>query len=235
MYPQAVDSGQFDIKTAGLYGDPQTWWTFTDQQRVTTELDKLRPTASSGAVAAACNTKAKFSVSAVLPALFQLLSANASVDYNKAVQVQIGFSSIKYHPLNWSQLAQDDRDKLINQDVSAHLGAHDFVITVGDVVLEQYTATLTFSKTLDVTAKGQLTAAWKQFGKDSSLTAEFSDGSDGTYKFTAKKPVVAAVYVGQPPAGVVLEKSERVVNPVKLSQRLMTDLVRARTAEVIKK
>lgn len=123
IYPQAAKGQSFDIKTAGLYGDPATWWTFTDAQRVTTELAKLRPSGNGGGVAATCNTSTKFSLSAVLPALFRLLSVNSTVDYNKSVQVQISFSSIEYRTINWSQLASDDRDKLINGDVSAHLGA----------------------------------------------------------------------------------------------------------------
>ncbi len=225
MYPPAAGGQSFDIKTAGLLGDPQTWWTFTDADRIGTELGKLRPVGKTGPIAATCNTTTKFSLSAVLPALFKLLTANASVDYNKSVQVQISFTSVQNHLLNWSQLAQDDKNKLINSDVSAQLGAHNFLITVGDVALEQYTATLTFKKSLDVNAKAQLTAAWKQFGQDSSLTADFSNEADGTYKFTAKNPVIAAVFVGAPPSGVSLEAADKSVVPVKLSERVLSELV----------
>jgi hypothetical protein len=232
MYPEAAKGEAFDIKTAGLYGDPGTWWTFSDPQRVASELAKLRPSGNGGGVAATCNTTTKFSLSAVLPALFKLLTVNASVNYNKAVNVQISFSSIEFRPINWSQLAADDRDKLINSDVSAHLGAHDFLITVGDVVLHQYTAQLTFNKTLDVNAKAQLTSAWKQFAKDSSLTADFSDSSTGSYTLTAKNPVVAAVFVGQPPAGVTLENAGKTVNQVNLSQKVLTDLVMTKPTDL---
>lgn len=236
MYPQAAKGQSFDIKTAGLYGDPETWWTFTDAQRVITELAKLRPSGNGGGVAATCNTSTKFSLSAVLPALFRLLSVNAGVDYNKSVQVQISFSSIEYRAINWSQLAADDRNKLINADVSAHLGAHDFLITIGDVVLHQYSVQLTYSKNLSANAKAQLTAAWKQFAKDSSLTADFSSGDNGTYTLTAKNPVVAAVYVGQPPAGVSLEQqSEKTVVAVKLGGQVLADILTKKAADLVKK
>jgi len=225
MYPPAAQGQNFDIKTAGLLGDPQTWWTFTDADRIAAELGKLRPEGKTGPIAATCNKNMTFSLSVVLPALFKLLSVNASVDYNKSVQVQISFTSAKNRLINWTQLAQDDKNKLINSDVSAQLGAHNFLITIGDVALEQYTATLTFKKNLDVKAKAQLTAAWQQFGKDSSLTADFSNAADGTYKFTAKNPVIAALFVGAPPAGVSLEVAEKSVVPVKLSSRVLSDLV----------
>jgi hypothetical protein len=141
------------------------------------------------------------------------------------VQVQISFTSVQNRLINWTQLAQDDKNKLINSDVSAQLGADNFLITIGDVSLEQYTATLTFKKTLDINAKAQLTAAWQQFGKDSSLTADFSNAADGTYKFTAKNPVIAAVFVGTPPPGVSLEAAGKSILPVKLGTRVLDDLV----------
>jgi hypothetical protein len=235
MYPEAAKGQTFDIKTAGLYGDPNTWWTFNDPTRVAAELALLRPAGGSGAIAATCDTTTKFSLSAVLPALFKLLSVNASVNYNKAVKVQISFSSIEYRPLNWPQLAQDVKNNLIIPDVTTHLGAHDYVITIGDIVLNKYTAQLTYSSSLDATAKAQLTAAWKQFAQDSSLTADFSDGSTGTYTLTAKNPVVAAVYVGQPPPGLTLEKGEKAIVPVRLGESVMTDLLTVKPAELVKK
>jgi hypothetical protein len=176
----------------------------------------------------------KFSLSAVLPALFKLLSVNAGVDYNKSVTVQISFSSATYRPLNWTQLAIDDKSHLIIPEVSAHLGAHDFLITVGDVVLSQYSAQLTFKKNLDVNAKAQLTSAWKQFAKDSSLTADFSDGSNGTYTLTAKNPVIAAVFVGQPPAGVTLEQAEKAIVPVPLGSNVLRDLAMSKPSDLKK-
>jgi hypothetical protein len=234
MYPEAAKGQAFDIKTAGLYGDPNTWWTFTDSQRVGTELDKLRPSGKTGPISATCTNNMKFSLSAVLPALFKLLSVNAGVDYNKSVTVQISFSSATYRPLNWTQLAIDDKSHLIIPEVSAHLGAHDFLITVGDVVLSQYSAQLTFKKNLDVNAKAQLTSAWKQFAKDSSLTADFSDGSNGTYTLTAKNPVIAAVFVGQPPAGVTLEQAEKAIVPVPLGSNVLRDLAMSKPSDLKK-
>jgi hypothetical protein len=234
MYPEAAKNQTFDIKTAGLLGDPETWWTFNDPQRITTELNKLRPSGNGGGVAATCNQTTKFSLSAVLPALFKLLTVNAGVDYNKSVKVQISFSNIQYRQINWSVLADDDKAKLINPTVSAHFGAHDFLITIGDVVLTQYTAQLTYSKSLDVNAKAQLTSAWKQFGKDSSLTADFSSGDDGTYTLTAKNPVIAALYVGQPPAGVILEQGATNFVIVPLGKQVLKDLLTSRTADLTK-
>ena len=235
MYPEAAKGQTFDIKTAGLYGDPGTWWTFNDSQRIATELDKLRPAAKSGPISATCTTNMKFSLSAVLPALFKLLSVNAGVDYNKSVTVQISFSSATYRSLNWTQLGIDDKTHLIIPEVSAHLGAHDFLITIGDVVLQQYSAQLTFKKNLDVNAKAQLTSAWNQFAKDSALTANFTDGSNGTYTLTAKNPVIAAVYVGEPPPGVSLEKVEQKdVNATPLGAKVLMDLATSRPSDLRK-
>lgn len=235
MYPEAAKGQTFDIKTAGLYGDPATWWISNDTQQIAKELDKLRPSAKSGPISATCSTNMKFSLSAVLPALFKLLSVNAGVNYNKAVTVQISFSSATYRPLNWTQLAADDKNHLIIPEVSAHLGAHDFLITVGDVVLQQYSAQLTLKKNLDVNAKAQLTAAWNQFAKDSSLTADFSDGSSGTYTLTAKNPVVAALYVGQPPPGVTLEQADKTINPVPLGKTVLEDLATSKPSDLKKR
>jgi hypothetical protein len=77
MYPPAAKGQNFDIKTAGLLGDPQTWWTFSDADQIATELAKMRPVGKTGPIAATCNTTTKFSLSAVLPSLFKLLTVNA--------------------------------------------------------------------------------------------------------------------------------------------------------------
>jgi hypothetical protein len=235
MYPVAAKNQNFDIKTAGLFGDPQTWWTFTDASRIAAELNKLRPSANGGGVVATCNKTTKFSLSAVLPTLAKLLTVNAGINYSKAVKVQVNFSNIQFRPLNWSVLAEDDTNKLIDPIVSAHLGAHDFLMTIGDLVLTQYTAQLTLTKSLDANAKAQLTSAWKQFAKDSSLSADFSSGDDGTYTFTAKNPVIAAVYVGQPPVGVTLQESATKVVAVPLSQTVLNDLASVRASDLTKK
>src|SRR5260370_6198716 len=75
MYPAESAGRKFDVKTAGLYGDPNTWWatTMSDNEKAA-ESKLIFPSGKSGTVNLTGKKTKSLSLSLVLPALSKLLS-----------------------------------------------------------------------------------------------------------------------------------------------------------------
>jgi len=235
MYPKAAQSETFDIKTGGLYGDPETWWAKEyDKDEKAKLLGGLRPGGSTGRVSFKYDKNKKFDLAVVLPALFQLLSANGGVNYAKKIQVQVTAKNVENRLLNWPTLDDYRTDKRIKESVLRHLDAKDFVITIGDILLYEYTATLVVDRNLSVDAKAKLDAAWKLFAKDSSVGFTFSDAETGTYAVKAPEntPLIAAVFVGVPPPGALRAVKKTEVQATPLAPRVLRDLTTTKSSDV---
>jgi hypothetical protein len=75
MYPRNASQKDFDIKTAGLYGNPQTWWSQSyTQAQIDTLLLPLLPNGNVGAAKCNLNLTKTFSLDAILPSLYKLLT-----------------------------------------------------------------------------------------------------------------------------------------------------------------
>jgi hypothetical protein len=204
MYPLGSKSKKFDVKTAGLYGDPNTWWMdISDAQR--DDARKLMfPSGESGTVDLKGKKTKSISLSLVLPALFKVVSGNGSIDWNKTTTVTLTADTAENHIINWTELDEAASTKhIIKEAVAKHIHAKDFVITVGDVVLYGFTAHVAVTKGTDAKIGAQLTEAAAQFGKDSKLNFEYKSNTDGSFDLKSKKPVVVAVYIGEPPQGAL--------------------------------
>lgn len=228
MYPRAAERRDFDIKTGGLLGNPETWWVkqYSDQEK-SALLAKLRPGGKTGKVALKLNGSQKFDLAVVLPGLYQLLSVSGGTKFARTVQAQITASNVENRLLDWSVLDDYRTEKLIKQSVLDHLDKGDYMITVGDVLLYDYSASLILDREFGAEAKAKLDAAWKTFSKDSGVGFDFSSGDSGAYALTAKEPVIAAVYVGVP-VGTSRDNKQIDVRPTLLPERLLNDLSRTR-------
>jgi hypothetical protein len=225
MYPRNASQKDFDIKTAGLYGNPQTWWSQSyTQAQIDALLLPLLPNGNVGAAKCNLNLTKTFSLDAILPSLYKLLTLNGKVDYKKSVQVQISADDVVYHPLAWDVLSDYIKDKKIKPSVLAHFDANDYLITIGDIVINKYSVKLVLSKNLSADAQAKLTNAWKQFGANSGIDASFSSGDNGDYSLTATAPVVAAVYVNAPPPGGVRDSKAPKTIPAVLSNKTILDI-----------
>jgi hypothetical protein len=150
--------------------------------------------------------------------------ANIEVDYKKSVQVQISADDVVYHPLAWDVLSDYIKDKKIKPSVLAHFDANDYLITIGDIVINKYSVKLVLSKNLSADAQAKLTSAWKQFGANSGIDASFSSGDNGDFSLAATAPVVAAVYVNAPPPGGVRDSKAPKTIPAVLSNRTILEI-----------
>ncbi len=224
MYPAAAKASDFDVTTAGLYGDPNTWWI---DDLTTAQKEQLFreafPGGGTGPIALKFDKKKHFSLDLVFPALAKLLSASGNIDYKNHITVALDFTNADNRRINWSALG-DDTPK-IKPSVVKHLQAKDYVITIGDVVLYGYSASLVVDKTLDVGAKAKLLNAWKAFSKDTSVAFSYSTGEAGNFSVKATAPVIAAIYVGEPPPGQQYSaengsKAAAVAIPNEVIQRL---------------
>jgi hypothetical protein len=225
MYPQTATQKDFDIKTAGLYGNPETWWAQSyTQVQIDALLLPLIPNGNAGAVKCNLNLTKNFSLDAILPSLYKVLTLSGKFDYKKSVQVQITADDVVYHPLEWDVLSDYIKDKKIKPSVLAHFDANDYLITIGDIVINKYSIKLVLAKNLSADAQAKLTSAWKQFGANSGLDASFSSGDNGDYSLTATAPVVAAVYVNSPPRGGVRDSKAPKTIPAVLSQKTIQDI-----------
>lgn len=233
MYPKAAQRETFDIKTSGLYGNPETWWRhdYDDAERARL-LARLRPSGTAGQVAFQLDTSRKFNLSAVFPALFKLLSANGGLELAKQMQVQVAASKVENRLIDWTALYEYRREKLIRDSVLRHFDANDFVITVGDVLLHEYSARLIVNRKLSAEAKAQLDAAWKAFEKGSGGRLSFSSDEGGTYQVKATEPVIIAVFVGVPPRGSLRSMQKIDVQPAPLALKLLEDLSQVKLADL---
>jgi len=222
MYPKPATGNAVDLTTVGLFGNPENWWvplSLTDADRQSL-LNALRPSGETGAVAFQLDTSKTFNLSAVLPGLAKLLTASGSVSWSKKVTVRLSADTMINRRIDWTVLADDvTPPPKIKDSVLRHIGAKDFVITTGDVVLNNYKASLVVAKNLSVDEKAQLDSAWKAFSSGSKLDVSFSSGEDGNFQITSPKPVVVAVFVGEPPPGAVRDAKQNRVVPAPLSQK----------------
>jgi hypothetical protein len=225
MYPKAATQKDFDIKTAGLYGNPQNWWNPEYKAQKDALLADLAPPAKTGVTTCNLNLTKTFSLDAIFPSLYKMLTLNGKFDYKKNVQVKITADDVENDLLDWSVLSDYIKPPAkIKPSVLAHIDANDYVITIGDIVITKYSAKLVVSKSISADAQAKLTQAWKQFGANSGLDGSFSGGDNGDYSMTANSPVVAAVYVNAPPPGGIRDKTAPLWVPARLSQRTVQDI-----------
>jgi hypothetical protein len=211
MYPKAAAGDKIDIKTEGLFGDPRTWWINpADSDANGKAADEIFSSADSATVELKGNKTKSISLSAALPALFKLLTAKGGIEWSKTLQVSLTADSATNHLINWPALddavngvpdQKPPAPKLIKDSVARHIHQHDFVITVGDVVLTNFKAHVSIVGKLDANGQGQLDQAVATFSKDSKVSFDYKSNGDGSFDLIAKKPVVVAVYIGIPPAG----------------------------------
>jgi hypothetical protein len=224
MYPAESTSKTFDVTTAGIYGDPNTWWVNISDADKAAALKAIFPSGESGTVSLTGKKTKSLSLSAVIPALFKIVSGNGSVDWNKTTTVTLTADSAENHRINWSELDDAVNSKHeIKESVARHVHAHDFVIAVGDIVLNGFNAHVAITKGTDAKVGAQLTQAASAFAKDSKLNFEYKSNSDGSLDLKAKIPVVVAVYIAVPPAGalrVAGQKQLKVVMTPELLQGL---------------
>lgn len=219
MYPKLTSTNAVDVASSGLYGNPETWWvrSYSDSEREQM-LDALRPRGDAGAVSFQLDTSKQFDLTAVLPGLYKVLTANGDLSFSKKVKVALSADTMENRRLDWTTFSDDLRQHLIKDSVLRHIGAKDYLITIGDVVLYNYRASLVIVGNLSTTEKAQLQTAWKAFSQGSELSVSFSSGENGQFSITSKDPVVVAVYVGEPPPGAMREGGRRPVITAQLSQ-----------------
>jgi hypothetical protein len=229
MYPKAAQNAEFDPTVSGIYGEPRTWWkdgmSIDEQQK---RYSDLFGDADTGKVTLQYDRKTAFGLDVVLPALYQLLSANGSFDFKKHVTVSITADDAYNHRINWSIFQSDLQQGLIKDYVERHYEANDYLIVADDVVLLNYKATLNVDRNLSAGAQAQLKQAWQAFSQGSKASFNFSDAETGTFTMQSSKPVVIATYIGTPPPGATRAAgSATELNPVQLPDAVLKSISRA--------
>lgn len=208
MYPRAASGSDFDPTTAGLFGDPNTWWTVPDAD-AQVRLDRLRPAGETGQIVLSDISKKNFKLSAVVPELLSALGVNASFDWDKNVTVTVTADSAINHRINWSELSRlkNEAPPVIDKQVLAHLSVNDYLITIGDVVLVNFKVHVTVNKKMDVGADVTFKKAIAVLSADTKASFAYTSTGEGALDLVAKKPVVVASYTAAPPPGAVLAVS----------------------------
>jgi hypothetical protein len=241
MYPKAAKSKDFDIKTEGLYGNPNNWWVDTlsdDQKKKETAL--IFTVGQSGKIDVKSKKTKSLSLSATLPALYKLVTASGGVDWDKTTTVTFSADTVQNDIILWPEL--DDavngnsqsvpaKPVLIKSSVARHFHSHDYLITVGDIVATKLTAHVAVTKNLDAKAQAQLTTAIANLGKDAKASFEYKSNGDGSFDITSTTPVVVAVYIGEPPEGAVHAFTEKMIPPV-LTPALIKQLQDVQTGKM---
>jgi hypothetical protein len=225
MYPEAGKGNHFDLFKEGIYGDPDKWWVAdmsADQIKI--ERAEIISDAHSPKLDIKGKKTRSLSLASVLPSLYKLVSANASVDWNKTTTVSMSADRAMVHALYWPALdiavngdpqGKPPKGPIIQDSVARYFHAHRYVITIRDVTLTNLTAHVAVNKNLDAKARAQLDAAAAAFAKDSNVTVENKSNIDGSFDLTTNDPVVVAVYIGVPPADAVRAASGLSYSAVK--------------------
>lgn len=225
MYPKFASNSDFDPTTSGIYGQPSTWWNpALNNAQKEAEFKRLFGDAETGAVTLQTDREKQFDVDVTLPSLYKLLSVDSKTDFKSSVKVTLSADSAYNHRIDWDVFASDLSSGTIKESVKQHYNAADCLITTGDIVLLNYSATLVVVKSLDAEAQAKLTAAWKSFGQGASASFKVSDANSGTFTVKSTKPVVVATYIGTPPPGQTLAAGQT----PEFSPILLPDSVRSR-------
>src|SRR5438067_1075145 len=89
IYPAESTGKKFDVTTAGIYGDPNTWWVNLSDDEKVAEMKVIFPSAKSGTISLTGKKIKSLSLSAVIPAFFKIVSGNGSVDWNNTTTVTL--------------------------------------------------------------------------------------------------------------------------------------------------
>ena len=137
MYPKAAAGAKTDIKELGLFGDPRTWWTSSSDADNNKASDAIFSSADSITIDLKGTRSRSLSLAATLPALFKLLTGSGSLDRSTKTTVTLTADNATNHLISWPDLddAVNGNPPKIKASVAKHFHNQDFVITVGDIVL----------------------------------------------------------------------------------------------------
>jgi hypothetical protein len=167
-------------------------------------------------------------LSASLPLIGQLVSASGSASYAKDITVTITGDKLTKHVFAWFPFADAVRNKKLSQDVQNLVITRNYVMTVGDVVISNYKATITVSKDIKADAKASLDKAVSGLGSGANASVNFERKPTGDYEVNAKEIVVAALFAPQPAEVVLADKNSidpDTIRGVKVSAAAVTSAI----------
>jgi hypothetical protein len=146
-------------------------------------------------------------LTANLPLIGKLVSASGSASYAKDITVTITGDKLTKHVFAWFPFADAIRANKLSTDVRNLFVTRNYVMTVGDVVITTYKATITVSKDIKADAKASLDKAVANLGSGASVSVSFERKPTGDYEVSAKEIVVASLFAPQPTEVVLADKS----------------------------
>lgn len=185
-----------------LLAHPDSWYAtgITDEEKA--QLNKsIFPEGSMGSVIVKEKISNELKLNVAVPNLAQLLEGGASLDYKKGVKVTIKASDATNRQLNLSELREAITKNKVKSYVKDSLNRSDVIVGAQDIILSGYSATIEIDKKANPELHAKLNeAVGKTLGKESELSINIKQTSEGTFEVDAINPVVAAVLYLSPPA-----------------------------------
>ena len=212
MYPLDITQKGFDLVKLGILGDSSNWWTtISENDKRAAVRAIVRPTQPGTIELRGLQTR-PLDLGKVFPQITAALAAEGQKN-DSEVQVVISASSLQSRTLDWLEL--DDAvymEHLVRPSIIEHADKGDFVMTTGDLVLNDFEAHVISKGSPEL--KKQVEAALNAFVHHSPSSFDLRTNSDGSYTLAGKLPVVVAVYISRPPTMKWAELGDRQLKPL---------------------
>jgi hypothetical protein len=142
-----------------------------------------------------------------MPLIGNIADVTAGLDIKKHTTVSITAGNTWRRTVNWDSIRDAHEKNYLTQTMVDHLQKKDFILAASDIIMENYTATVTIDNSISANAKAQLDDQFKALAKDSSLTVSGGGTNTGSYTVKSMVPVVVAGLYVTPPAGITLTGS----------------------------
>jgi hypothetical protein len=182
-----------------LYSDPTSW--FKNPADASTTESKIFLQRSIDSFQTNKTIAKSVNVTADLPLIGQIVSANAGVDVGRNTTVKISGGSASKEVIAWMPFREAVKSNTFTQDTTDLLLSRKYAIVLIDYVVNDMNAKITVDNKLNVNAKASLTKAIVGLGKNTSAGVTVTNNNDGTFTVTAKRVIVASV-IGPPDASV---------------------------------
>jgi hypothetical protein len=199
LYLDDLGDPQFArVESSWYLGGPETWLLIPAAARRST-MERLIAEGSLGSFSTT-SSHARGVDASVGVSILSALTAGASVDYGKGVQISFEATEVRNRRLNWAEFQNALNSGRIDPAVARVVRSGKFVVVAADIVLVGYRAEVTVDEALNpgLAASLRSSALLPQLrGGHASLRV--SESSRGRFVAIASEPVVAAVLFKRPP------------------------------------
>jgi hypothetical protein len=200
MYTNDLADAQTPADQRWLIGEPTTWFRSTvseaDQKAL---LVRIIVPGDLGSADLTKNVSTKLGLEAVVPAIKQVVSGGASLDYSKGVKVTLKASKATNRRVNYTELIAAAKANKMTDGVTKYLNDRDYIIGAADIVLEGYAADISIDQSVNPSLNAKLEQLAGTSADAGTVKLTITKKASGEFKVAAGQPVIAAVNYKTPP------------------------------------